>query len=144
MHLNNVAIFGGFIGKYNMSKFLALCEKVQKTLNEAGEDPNAAPTAPTPPAPGEPEPTADTPGAPVIDPNTESEVKVVTNDQLKDFVAAMKDFYQSGNALSAEATEEINKLPSTAEDKDISTIVETLTRIFRDSKLPQDTSETEA
>jgi hypothetical protein len=127
-----------------MSKFLKLCEKVQRTLNEAGEDPNAMPAAPAPPAPGAPEPTADTPGAPTIDPNTESEVKVVTNDQLKDLVAAMKDFYQSGNALSADATSEINKLPSTAEDQDVSKIVETLTRIFKDSNLPLDTSETEA
>ena len=129
-----------------MSKFLKLCERVQRTLNEQGEDPNAmaAGAPPTGPAPGQPDPTADTPGAPVIDPNTESEIKVVDNDQIKDLVAAMKDFYQSGNALSAEATEEINKLPSTAEDKDISTIVETLTRIFKDSKLPKDTSETEA
>lgn len=117
-----------------MSKFLELCEKVQRTLNEAGEDPNAMQAAPAPPAPG----------APTIDPNTESEVKVVTNDQLKDLVAAMKDFYQSGNALSADATSEINKLPSTAEDQDVSKIVETLTRIFKDSNLPKDTSETEA
>ena len=132
--MKNVAVFGGFIGKYNMSKFLELCEKVQRTLNEAGEDPNAMQAAPAPPAPG----------APTIDPNTESEVKVVTNDQLKDLVAAMKDFYQSGNALSADATSEINKLPSTAEDQDVSKIVETLTRIFKDSNLPKDTSETEA
>jgi hypothetical protein len=124
-----------------MSKFLKLCERVQRTLNEQGEDPNALPPAP---APGQPDPTADTPGAPVIDPNAESEIKIVTNEQIKDLVAAMKDFYQSGDALSAEATDEINKLPSTAEDKDISTIVETLTRIFRDSKLPKDTSESEA
>jgi hypothetical protein len=134
--MKNVVVFGGCIGKYNMSKFLELCEKVQKTLNEQGEDPNAMGGAPATPAPGQPDPTADTPGAPTIDPNVESEVKVVTNDQIKEFVAAMKDFYQSGNALSAEAMEEIAKLPSTAEDKDISTIIETLSRVFKESKLP--------
>jgi hypothetical protein len=124
-----------------MSKFLEICKRVQSTLNEQGEDLNVVPTDV---APGQPIPGADAPGAPVIDPNVETEIKVVTNDQIKDFVAAMKDFYQSGNALSAAATEEINKLPSTAEDKDIEEIVETLTRIFKESNLPHDSSETES
>jgi hypothetical protein len=125
-----------------MSKFLELCEKVQKSLNEQGEDPNAL--APAEPAPGEPIPATDAPGAPMIDPNVESEIKVVTNDQIKEFVAALKDFYQSNNAMTADAKEEINKLPSTAEDEDISKIIETLTRIFKEKNLPIDTSSTNA
>ena len=131
-----------------MSKFLDLCEKVKSTLMEQGEMPplpaDSGAGGSAQPAPGQPDPNAEAPGAPMVDPNAESEIKVVTNDEIKDFVAAMKDFYQSGNALSAEEKDEISKLPSTAEDKDISKIIDTLTRIFQDAKLPKDTSETES
>jgi hypothetical protein len=38
-----VVIFGGCIGKYKMSKFLTLCEKVQKTLLEQDVTPAPIP-----------------------------------------------------------------------------------------------------
>jgi len=128
-----------------MSKFLEICEKVQKHLLEQGENinANAAPAdGASNVAPGQPIP--DTAGAPQIDPNSASEIKVVTNDQIKTFVAAMKDFYQSGNAMSGDAVDQINKLPSTATDEDISKIVEVLTRIFQETNLPKDTSQTDS
>jgi hypothetical protein len=125
-----------------MSKFLEVCEKVQKHLREQGENADMSGAVPGNVAPGATIP--DTAGAPTVDPNSASELKVVTNDQIKTFVAAMKDFYQSGNAMSGDAVDEINKLPSTATDEDIAKIVEVLTRIFQQTNLPKDSSETDS
>ena len=41
--MKNVAVFGGYTCKYKMSKFLTLCEKVQKTLLEQDVTPAPIP-----------------------------------------------------------------------------------------------------
>ena len=128
-----------------MSKFMDLYNKASNSLlKEQGEDPAAPqPDAAAGGAPGEPNNIADSPSAPVIDPNTESGMQTVSNDQIKDLVVAMKDFYHAGDALSADAKAEIESLPSGATDEEVAKIVETLTRVFRENKLPQDTTGTE-
>jgi hypothetical protein len=77
-----------------MSKFTALCEKVEKLLREqegvVPTDPNAvAPAAPAPvegagdPAAGDQQPPAAT---------DQSDIHIVTNDQIKDLFLNLKDY----------------------------------------------------
>ena len=123
--------FGGYIGKYNMSKFLTLCEKIEKLLNEEGEQQVN---------PGEPVVGADNQ---VIDPQAAgtSEIQEVSNDALEKLVQTLVDFYQNGKTLTADQVERIKKeVPTSINNENSDQAVETLMSIFNDASFPEDTS----
>jgi hypothetical protein len=116
-----------------MSKFLNLCEHIEKHLKEQGELPEFEDAAP-----GEPvqQPQA------VLDPETDSEVKDVSNERIEQLIESIVEFYQKGKALSADAVEKINLLPSKINSENSEQTVEQLISIFQSSTFPEDTSET--
>lgn len=116
-----------------MSKFLNLCEQVEKHLKEQGELPEFEDAAP-----GEPvqQPEA------VLDPETDSEVKDVGNEKIEEMIETIVNFYQKGKALSSDAVEKINLLPSKINAENSQETVETLISIFQSSSFPENTSET--
>jgi hypothetical protein len=120
-----------------MSKFLELCKSVEKLLQEEGEIPAADPNAGV--APGEPVQQTDA----TLDPNTQSEVKDVDNDKLEQLIETIVNFYQSKQALSADAVKRIEMLPAKITKENSEATVEALLDIFTSSDFPEDTSETE-
>lgn len=119
-----------------MSKFLKLCEKVERVLREENGIPQFEDT--TEPAPGQPvDPTTAT-----LDPETQSKVKDVDNTKIEKLIETIVDFYQKGSALSADSISEINKLPSKVNSENSEDTVDKLISIFDQSSLPVDTSET--
>ena len=114
-----------------MSKFLTLCEKIEKLLNEEGEQQVN---------PGEPVVGADNQ---VIDPQAAgtSEIQEVSNDALEKLVQTLVDFYQNGKTLTADQVERIKKeVPTSINNENSDQAVETLMSIFNDASFPEDTS----
>jgi hypothetical protein len=123
-----------------MSKFLKLCERVERFLKEENGLPefDTTPETATEPAPGQPvDPTTAT-----LDPETQSKVKDVDNEKIEKLIEIIVDFYQKGSALSADSVNEINKLPSKINSENSEDTVDKLIYIFNQSNLPVDTSET--
>jgi len=132
-----VETFGGFTGKYNMSKFLELCERVEHLLEQEGiaADPNAQPpgTVPAPEAGQEaqaPQPDAGdtTEGLP-----QQSEQPVVSPDQFATLARAMAKFYSDkNNSLNGDQILRLKNLPITdkPDENTIEKIYTTLTNIF--------------
>jgi len=120
-----------------MSKFLKLCEKMERMILEQEgvpvTDPNVAadPNAGVPPG----EPVADT--GETLDPNTGSDVQEVSNDEIEQMIQSIVNFYQKGQALSADNVEKINSLPSKINAENITNTVKSLFDIFRDSNFPE-------
>jgi hypothetical protein len=131
-----VAVFGGFIGKYNMSKFLKLCEKVQKTLNEENGLPPSDPNPQV--APGQP---VEQDLSKMVDPK-DSKTQEVSNTTLEQMIQTIVTFYQSGQTLSADAVSEISKLPKAITKENSEDTVKKLMEIFNSADLPQSTGTT--
>lgn len=115
-----------------MNKFLNLCEKVEKYLTEQDQLPQDANIQPGQPI----EQQA------VLDPNTQSEVKDVSNEKVQELIGSIVDFYQKGRALPADALEHIAKLPSTINAENSQDTVDQLIQIFGSSNFPKDSSAT--
>jgi hypothetical protein len=123
-----------------MSKFIALCEKVETFLKEQGEvpqpAPNADPNAAVPPGQSIEQPQA------TLDPNTQSEINDVSNDKIEELIETIVNFYQKGKALSSESVKEISLLPSKITSENSQETVESLLNIFNKSDMPIDSSDT--
>jgi hypothetical protein len=123
-----------------MSKFIALCEKVETFLKEQGEMPqpalNADPNAAVPPGQPVQQPDA------TLDPNTQSQVNDVDNTKIEELIETIVNFYQKGKALSSESVKEISLLPSKITSENSQKTVESLLSIFGKSDLPVDSSDT--
>ena len=120
-----------------MNKFLNLCEKVERYLKEQemGEEMGLAPNAPTQPG----QPVAQNS---MLDPNTQSEVKDVSNDKIHELISTIVDFYQKGKALTSDSVEQIAKLPSTINATNSEETVDNIIYIFTSSNFPSDSSGT--
>jgi hypothetical protein len=120
-----------------MNKFLHLCEKVESYLKEQDmAQPDQLPADSTT-APGQP-----VEQQPVLDPNTQSEVRDVSNEKVQELIGSIVDFYQKGRALSADSLEHITKLPSTINAENSESTVDELIQIFSSSNFPKDSSST--
>ena len=120
-----------------MNKFLNLCEKVERYLKEqeTGEEMGLAPNAPVQSG----QPVAQNS---VLDPNTQSEVKDVSNDKVHELISTIVDFYQKGKALTSDSVKQIAKLPSTINATNSEKTVDDMIYIFSGSDFPSDSSET--
>ena len=117
-----------------MSKFLNLCEKVERFLKEQGEMPPVDPNAQ--PLPGQPvDPSQST-----LDPETQSVVRDVNNEKIEEMIEIIVNFYQKGRALSADAINDINRLPAKINSENSEHTVNELINIFNKSDLPEDTT----
>ena len=116
-----------------MNKFLNLCEKVEKYLKEQemGEEMGLSPNAPT-------QPTQPVAQNSVLDPNTKSEVKDVSNDKVHELISTIVVFYQKGKALTSDSVEQIAKLPSTINATNSEETVDNIIHIFTSSNFPSD------
>jgi len=128
-----VAVFGGYTGKYNMSKFLALCEKVEAFLKEAGEvppapvDPNAAPA----PEAGLTDATPANAGPETPPPPSSDPTHIVTNDQIVNMVKFLAEYLQKNLGQSDALAKKLNSLGKidANKDEDIKKVVQTLSGI---------------
>jgi hypothetical protein len=128
-----VAVFGGYTGKYNMSKFLALCEKVEAFLKEAGEvppapvDPNAAPA----PEAGLTDATPANAGPETPPPPSSDPTHIVTNDQIVNMVKFLADYLEKNLGNSDPLKEKLSSLGKIDpnKDDDIKRVVQALSGI---------------
>jgi hypothetical protein len=123
-----------------MSKFLKLCEKVERVLREENGIPqfDSAPEPTPEPTPGQPvEPTNAT-----LDPETQSTVKDVGNEKVEKLIEMIVTFYQKGKALSSDSISAMNLLPAKITSENSEKTVDSLIEIFNKSDLPEDTSDT--
>lgn len=139
----NVDHFGGLLGKYkNMSKFINLCNSVEKMLREANEgeaqpvtqDPNA-----TQPAAGANQIGSDQQPTNVSD---DSAVQVVSNDELKKLLTNMVDFYKDGERqLSNNDISKLKDLPTDLSvQENANKVVNTLLDVFgSENEFPEET-----
>jgi hypothetical protein len=128
-----VAVFGGYTGKYNMSKFLALCEKVEAFLKEAGEvppapvDPNAAPA----PEAGLTDATPENAGPEIAPEPSSDPTHIVTNDQIVNMVKFLAEYLQKNLGESDALAKKLNSLGKIDpnKDEDIKKVVQALSGI---------------
>jgi hypothetical protein len=119
-----------------MSKFLDLCEQVQKNLQEQNEpqmDPNAGV------APGEP---VEQPNI-ALDPNTQSEVKDVSNEKIQQLIQTIVNFFKDNKTLTADDVSKLTtEVPSEINIQNSEETVDKLLSIFQSATFPEDTSGT--
>jgi hypothetical protein len=118
LRLKNVVTFGGCIGKYNMSKFLALCEKVERLLKEE-ETGAVLPTDSTQ------QPTLDaTGGAPTtdggtqIDPSVNSGIKPATPEQMTTMIVNLADYISEKLGQNDPLSEKLKSLSNKSYSSD--------------------------
>jgi len=118
-----------------MSKFLKLCQQVeQKLVAEQNEMPPEMATV----APGEPMQTDQN----TIDPETQSEVQEVSNEQIEKLIEVIVSFFQKGTPLASDSKMSIDSLPSKINSENSSDTVEKLIDIFSASNFPSNTFDT--
>jgi hypothetical protein len=116
-----------------MSKFLTLCEKVHKLLNE---DETTDPNAPVVDPNAAPAPAATPTPEPQLDQNAPSELPIVSNNQIAQMVLGLQKFIQDNKDkvnLTDEQKTEISSLLPRADDRSdeaIKSIVKTLISVF--------------
>lgn len=121
-----------------MNKFLDLCEQVEKFLKEQNE-PQVDPNADI--APGQPVEQPDV----VLDPNTQSEVKDVSNDKIQELIQSIVNFFKDGKTLTSDDVSRITtEVPSEINIQNSEDAVDKLLAIFQSATFPQDTSDTVA
>lgn len=124
-----------------MSKFIALCEKVETFLKEQGEMPQPAPNA---------DPNAAVPPGQPVDQNLNltspedeknSEIQEVDNTTLEALIQTLVNFYQDKEqTLSAESIERISKLPTSINRDNSEETVIALMDIFKTASMPNSSS----
>jgi hypothetical protein len=115
-----------------MSKFLDLCEQVKKTLQEQQGDPNADV------APGQPVEQPEI----ALDPNTQSEVKDVSNEKMQQLIQMIVNFFKDGKTLTSDDVSRITtEVPSEINIQNSEDAVDKLLAIFQSATFPQDTSD---
>jgi hypothetical protein len=120
-----------------MSKFLKICETVQNYLKEQNPDmPQFTEDPQVQPDEGVQDQSA------VLDPETQSKVQEVSNDQIQELIEVIINFYQKGTPLSSDSKLEIDRLPSKINSENSQDTVEKLINIFKNSNFPTNTFDT--
>jgi hypothetical protein len=120
-----------------MSKFTALCEKVETFLKEQGEMPQPDPNAAVPP--GQPVDQNLNLTSPEDEQN--SEIQEVDNTTLERLIQTLVNFYQDKEqTLSAESIDRISKLPTSINKNNSEETVMTLMDIFKTASMPNSSS----
>jgi hypothetical protein len=121
-----------------MSRFLKICEEVEKYIKEQTPDTQMDPNMQTNVAPGEPVANE----KPVLDPETQSEIQEVSNEQIQELIEVIINFYQKGTPLSSDSKMEIDRLPSKINSENSQKTVEMLINIFKNSNFPSNSFDT--
>jgi hypothetical protein len=116
-----------------MSKFYELCKQVDVYLTE--QDQQNIPSFEEA-QPGEPVQQNVT-----IDPSTETEVRDVSNEKVRELIQTMVNFFKDGNILKPEQVNEIStKIPAEINAENSDMAVEMLMSIFQSSDFPKETN----
>jgi hypothetical protein len=107
------------------SKFLSICEKIRKTINEQNglqDAPIAGSEDPTQPQSPEQQATSMS--------DEESELPVASNQQIVSVLKAIKGFYGKNKELNTSDVERIKMLSDDESDENIKKIIDTLNSVF--------------
>lgn len=106
------------------SKFLSICEKIRKTINEQ----NGLQDAPIAGSEDLTQQPAEQQATPMSD--EESELPVASNQQIVSVLKAIKGFYGKNKELNTSDVERIKMLSDDESDENIKKIIDTLNNVF--------------
>lgn len=121
-----------------MSKFLNLCEQIEKKLALEQDEQGQMPPEMASVQPGQPMQS----GENVLDPETQSEVQEVSNEQIQKLIEVIVNFFQKGTPLSSDAKMSVDSLPAKINSENSSDTVNKLVDILTNSNFPSNTFDT--
>jgi hypothetical protein len=116
-----------------MSKFYELCKQVDSYLTE--QDGSNLPSF------DEAQPGEAVQQDVTIDPTTDTEVRDVSNEKIRELIQTMVNFFKDGNSLKPEQVNEISsKIPAEINAENSQMAVDQLMSIFQTSDFPKETN----
>jgi len=121
-----------------MSKFLKLCEQIEKKLVSEQDEQGQMPPEMASVSPGQPMQS----GENVLDPETQTEVQEVSNEQIQKLIEVIVNFFQKGTPLSSDSKMAVDGLPAKINSENSAETVEKLIDILSSSNFPTNTFDT--
>lgn len=113
------------------SKFLSICERIRKQINEENGMPGDPQQTPMDNQPvSAPEETEPQENQDIKASDEQSELPVASNQEIISVLKSLKNFYGKNNNLDSEDIERIKMLSDDESDENIKNVIKTLNNIF--------------
>jgi hypothetical protein len=109
------------------SKFLEICEKLRKNINEQNNIDDSSPMNEEPATTAPDQPAESPSNDPVkISDNTESAIPVASNEDIVKLIQSIKDFYANNKKFEQRDIDAIKNFPLSVDDKNVKEVIDKL------------------